>query len=101
MKGSKMKIYKLTPKTDSYFDMGIDGKHSVVYVRALDEDMVREFLGNMQLATTISNAKIVSYEHSFARDKANCEELSDKEISNLGLSKDADTEIVLTVKFEE
>lgn len=96
-----MKIFKITPRTRPYFDMGIDGKYSVVYVRASEEDVAREFIGNMQLAKTISNADSISFEHSFTEDKANCEDLSDKEISDLGLSKDGDSEIVLTVRFEE
>lgn len=95
-----MKIYKMTPKAKPYFDMGDMGKCSVAYVRATSDQEARlSFsLPHDKLAYGRS---VIYLKDVFYESKANCEELSDKEISDLGLSKDGDTEIVLTVKFEE
>lgn len=95
-----MKIYKLTPKTKPYFDMGDMGKCSVVYVRATSDQEAR--LSFPSSYDKLAYGRTVIYlKDDFYESKANCEELSDKEISDLGLSKNGDTEIVLTIKFEE
>ena len=79
-----MKIYKITPLQSSFFDMGIIGKCSALYIQADCENDARYFaLLNKQTSTTqdvVPGCASSLFEEMFNIENANCIELEEQEI---------------------
>lgn len=87
-----MKIYKLTPKAEPYFDMGIKGRCTALYIKAKTEDDARGLaLLNKQLSTaqdTIPGYPSSLFEDMFNAENANCVELSHQKSQNIVMDDD-------------
>ena len=82
-----MKIYKITPLQYSFFDMGIIGKCSALYIKANSEHDARYFaLLNKQTSTTqdvVLGCAPSLFEDLFNIENANCVELEEQEIQGM------------------
>lgn len=87
-----MKIYKLTPKTDPYFDMGVKGRCTALYIKAKTEDDARDLaLLNKQTSTmqdAIPGNPPSLFEDMFTAENADCVELSNQESQNISIDDD-------------
>ena len=82
-----MKIYKITPSRNPFFDMGAIGKCSALYIKANSEHDAREFaLLNKQTSTiqdVIPGFPPSLFEDMFNKENAECIELEDQEIQDI------------------
>lgn len=87
-----MKIYKLTPKTNPYFDMGVKGRCIALYIKAKGDNDARGWaLLNKQLSTTqdiIPGNPPSLFEDMFNAENADCVELSHQESQNISIDDD-------------
>lgn len=82
-----MKIYKITPSRNPFFDMGAIGKCSALYIKANSEHDAREFaLLNKQTSTVqdvVPGFPPSLFEDMFNKENANCVELEEQEIQDM------------------
>lgn len=87
-----MKIYKITPLQYSFFDMGIIGKCSALYIKANCENDARFFaLLNKQTLTpqnVVPGCAPSLFDDMFNDENAKCIELGCKEIQEISEDKD-------------
>ena len=82
-----MKIYKITPSRNPFFDMGAIGKCSALYIKANSEHDAREFaLLNKQTSTiqdVIPGFPPSLFEDMFNKENADCIELTQEESQSM------------------
>ena len=82
-----MKIYKITPSRNPFFDMGAIGKCSALYIKANSEPDAREFaLLNKQTSTVqdvVPGFPPSLFEDMFNKENAECIELEEQEIQDM------------------
>ena len=82
-----MKIYKITPSRNPFFDMGTIGKCSALYIKANGEHDAREFaLLNKQTSTVqdvVPGFLPSLFEDMFNKENAECIELEEPEIQDM------------------
>ncbi|MCI5633977.1 MAG: hypothetical protein MR350_00750 [Alphaproteobacteria bacterium] len=82
-----MKIYKITPSRNLFFDMGAIGKCSALYIQADCENDARYFaLLNKQTSTTqdvVPGCAPLLFEDMFNKENAECIELEEQEIQDI------------------
>ena len=87
-----MKIFKITPRTMSYFDMGVKGRCTALYIQAKTENDARGLaLLNKQTSTiqdAIPGNPPSLFEDMFTAENADCVELSHQESQNISLDND-------------
>lgn len=87
-----MKIFKITPRIMPYFDMGIKGRCTALYIEAKTEDDARGLaLLNKQTSTVqdaIPGKSPSLFEDMFNAENANCVELSHQESQNIVMDDD-------------
>lgn len=82
-----MKIYKITPSRNPFFDMGAIGKCSALYIQADCENDARYFaLLNKQTSTiqdVVPGCAPLLFEDMFNKENAECIELEEQEIQDI------------------
>ena len=82
-----MKIYKITPSRNLFFDMGAIGKCSALYIQADCENDARYFaLLNKQTSTTqdvVPGCAPLLFEDMFNKENADCIELTQEESQSM------------------
>ena len=82
-----MKIYKITPSRNPFFDMGAIGICSALYIKANSEHDAREFaLLNKQTSTVqdvVPGFPPSLFEDMFNKENANCVELEEQGIQDM------------------
>lgn len=87
-----MKIYKLTPKAEPYFDMGSKGRCTALYIKAKTENDARDLARLNKQTSTVQDAIPGNppslFEDMFTAENADCVELSNQESQNISIDDD-------------
>lgn len=87
-----MKIFKITPRTMSYFDMGVKGRCTALYIKAKTENDARDLARLNKQTSTVQDAipgeSPSLFEDMFNAENADCVELSHQESQNISMDND-------------
>lgn len=100
-----MKIYKITPSRNPFFDMGAIGKCSALYIKANSEPDAREFaLLNKQTSTVqdvVPGFPPSLFEDMFNKENAECIELEEQENQDISTNKDFGINLIKIDLFDD